>query len=113
MQEAANAQAKRRQASDDAARRTVRAIANVPQKRRPKLKTPETEASGVSILITHSTTGCCVLQSPQELTTSFHWLSLPLALSAQNLRLSPTVLHSNSTGGQLLRLGSVFRHPAR
>jgi len=64
-------------------------------------------------LITHSTTGCCVLQSPQELTTSFHWLSFPLALLAQNLRLAPTVLHSNSTGGQLLRLGSVFRHPAR
>ncbi len=79
----------------------------------PKLKTPETEASGVSILVTRSTTGCCVLRLPGASLQ----LSLPLLPRAQasfkNLRLAPTALYSGPTVGQLPRFGSAFCHPAR
>ena len=78
-----------------------------------KLKTPETEASGVSILVTSSTTGCCVLRFPGANLQ----LSLPLFPRAQasfkNLRLSPTAPDSGLTGGQLPRLGSAFCPPAQ
>ncbi len=45
-------------------------------KNAPKLKTPETEASGVSILMVASTTGCRVLRLPQRRTCSFRCRSL-------------------------------------
>jgi len=77
------------------------------------LKTPETEASGVSILITRSTAGCCVLRLPQWLTFSFRWRHILWLRRLENLRLAPTALHSGSTGGQLSRLGSVFYRSAR
>jgi hypothetical protein len=69
---------------------------------RHKLKTPETEASGVSILTISQYSRCCILRLPQRPT-----LQLSLAVASlwlrrlENLRLSSVVLHSGSTGGQL------------
>jgi hypothetical protein len=55
-----------------------------------KLKTPETEASGVSILITHSTTGVVPPAPPVADSPSSRWLSRPLAAPAQIHRLAST-----------------------
>ena len=67
-----------------------------------KLKTPETEASGVSILTISQYSRCCILRLPQRPTLQ---LSLAVASSwlrrLENPRLSSAVLHSGSTGGQL------------
>ena len=59
------------------------------KKSRPKLKTPETEASGVSILITQQYSRCCVLRLLQRTTLSFRWRHLPLAVPAQTSDLRP------------------------
>jgi hypothetical protein len=77
------------------------------------LKTPETEASGVSILITRSTTGCCVLQLPQRRTCSFRCRSFLWLRWLQEPSTFADCSWSSSTSGQLLRLGSVFCHQAQ
>ena len=60
------------------------------KKNTPKLKTPETEASGVSILITHSTAVVVPPATPSGRLSSSRWLSRPLAAPAHNLRLAST-----------------------
>jgi hypothetical protein len=96
----------------------------------PKLKTPETEASGASILIPRSTTGCCVLRLSQGRTCSFRCRSFlglrrleePSTFAdCSRLRLDrwPTsparigVLSSSSTGGSNLRLSPAVRSAVR
>jgi len=55
----------------------------------PKLKTPEAEAPGVSMLgELNSTTGCRVLRLPQRPTSRFRLRSRPLAAPEKNLRLA-------------------------
>jgi len=46
--------------------------------------------------------------STQRPTSRFRLRSRPLAAPARNLRLASPASHSGSTGGQLLRLGSMF-----
>jgi hypothetical protein len=74
----------------------------LPGENRHKLKTPETEASGVSILMNSQYRRCCILRLPQKPTLQ---LSLAVASSwlrrLENPRLSSVALHSGSTGGQL------------
>lgn len=72
----------------------------------PKLKTPETEASGVSILITRQCNRCCALRLPQRPTSSFRWRrNLWLRWrSVSNLRRRPALQLDR---GPTLRLGSV------
>jgi hypothetical protein len=69
------------------------------QKEPPKLKTPETEASGVSILITRSTTGVASSSSPSGRPPAFAG-----AVSSGCAGTEPPTcvdgLHSGSTGGQ-------------
>ena len=72
------------------------------RKNQHKLKTPETEASGVSILMISQYSQCCTLRLPQRPTLQ---LSLAVVSSwlrrIENPRLSSAVLDSGSTGGQL------------
>ena len=69
------------------------------QKKPQKLKTPETEASGVSILITRSTTGVASSSSPSGRPPAFAG-----AVSSGCAGTKPPTcvdgLHSGSTGGQ-------------